>query len=213
MGCLYMLTAPTGKRYIGISKKTAAERFENHVKHLALGRRNAIHRALMKYGPGTFTVTTLLIAEDLQYLRWIEAAAIKAFGTFAPSGYNMTHGGEGSAFWAPESLAKARIGQRAAWKRDYEKRKAASVVAIAAMARATQDPAVEKLRRERISSTMKSVGMNRGSTNKMAKLTEDSVRQIKALIPFGTNAAIAKQFQVSAALIGLIRGGQRWAHI
>lgn len=214
MGCLYMLTSPSGKSYIGLSKRTAPERFANHLKHVGLGRRNAIHRAILKYGPETFRVRTLVIADDLEYLKLIEPLAIRAYSTFCPNGYNMTHGGEGSAFWAPESLVKAKIGQRAAWQRNYEQRKNASKPAIAAMRRACEDVEIETRRRRSISTTMKSRGIGKSATNGAAKLTRESVLRIREMLRTGlTQTGIAKSFGVSRRLIGFINTGHRWGHV
>jgi hypothetical protein len=128
MGCLYQLTSPSGKSYIGISSKTAADRFLKHTEH-ALGKRQngVLYSALRKYKPENFKVETLAIANDWDYLADLEIKVIAAFGTRYPSGYNMTDGGEGvigprsdktklaisiaqkKRFQRPEERAKAKI--------------------------------------------------------------------------------------------------------
>ena len=96
MGCLYQLTSPSGKSYLGISSKTAAHRFAKHVEH-ALGKREngVIYSALRKYGSDQFQIKTLVIANDWEYLCDLEKKAIIALQTRYPHGYNMTDGGEG----------------------------------------------------------------------------------------------------------------------
>lgn len=96
MGTLYLLTSPTGKSYIGISSKTTEKRWAKHVEH-AMGKRDngALYSALRKYGSESFTVRTLVICNDWDYLCELEIRAIEAFGTRSPGGYNITAGGEG----------------------------------------------------------------------------------------------------------------------
>lgn len=95
MGCLYKLTSPSGKSYIGISSKSTEARWAKHVEH-ALGKREAgaLYNALRKYGPHSFIVETLAIAK-FDYLRELEKRAIRSFGTLYPNGYNVALGGEG----------------------------------------------------------------------------------------------------------------------
>jgi group I intron endonuclease len=95
MGCLYRLTSPSGKAYIGITSKTADERWSVHQMRVREGRSQAIQKAIRKYGAENFKVETLVIADDWQYLCDLERKAIIAFGTRAPTGYNLTAGGEG----------------------------------------------------------------------------------------------------------------------
>ncbi len=107
MGALYQISFPNGKSYIGITKKTAIERFNTH-RYQAKGRRpHAIYNALREHGRENATLTTLAIA-DYDYLQMIEPKAIAAFGTKAPNGYNMTDGGEGTA--NPTAETRAKIG-------------------------------------------------------------------------------------------------------
>jgi group I intron endonuclease len=95
MGCLYKLTSPSGKSYIGISSKSTEARWAKHIEH-ALGKREngALYNALRKYGPHSFKVQTLAIAK-FDYLRELEKRAIRSFGTLYPNGYNVALGGEG----------------------------------------------------------------------------------------------------------------------
>lgn len=130
MGCLYQLTSPSGKSYIGITLKTAQERFEDHKVNYRR-RRTALHRAFRKYGPENFQLKTLVIANDWKYLCDLECEAIVAFGTKGPSGYNMTGGGDGVVEMCAESKEIHREntskGTLAAWQReDYRKSRAAA---------------------------------------------------------------------------------------
>ena len=98
MGCLYLIASPSGMRYIGIGATTAASRW---VSHVDAARRNgrtrepgALAKAIRQYGPEAFSVRTLVYAHDWNYLQYLETAAIQAYRTRAPRGYNMTAGGD-----------------------------------------------------------------------------------------------------------------------
>ncbi|HLP97024.1 MAG TPA: GIY-YIG nuclease family protein [Sideroxyarcus sp.] len=125
MGCLYQLVFPDGKSYIGITSKTAKQRFKEH----CLNSRNGITEypnyspeekaesdrkygfdnfgklpwltalggAIRKYGDGTIVVKTLVISNNIEYLKELEIKAIKQYRTlYRPfsrySGYNTSKG-------------------------------------------------------------------------------------------------------------------------
>jgi hypothetical protein len=117
VGELYRLDFPNGKSYIGITNETAALRFARHVKKANAGQKQAVLNAIRKYSPGRVKVSTLVIANDWGYLLDLERRAIQAFGTKAPSGYNLTDGGEGvlGLECRPETRAKisaANLGRK-----------------------------------------------------------------------------------------------------
>lgn len=96
MGALYRLDFPGGKSYVGITTRTAFERFQEHCRDAAKGRRNAVFSALRKYGSGSVAVRTLVDGiGDWELLCLAEVEAIDKFRTRAPFGYNMTAGGDG----------------------------------------------------------------------------------------------------------------------
>lgn len=109
MGCLYQITFPNGKSYIGITRKTAEQRFATH-RYQSKGKRAyAICEAFRAHGADNAVVTTLVIG-DYDFLATLEPAAIAAFGTKAPYGYNMTDGGEVPVGLTADSLAKIGAG-------------------------------------------------------------------------------------------------------
>jgi len=111
-GYLYKLRFPNGKEYIGITKRTVGVRFAQHVNFARSSAKPcAVHRAINKYGADAVEVETLLVA-DMKYLNVIEVAAIEAFGTKAPSGYNLTIGGEGTRGMDAETRAKMGIANK-----------------------------------------------------------------------------------------------------
>lgn len=90
---LYRLDFPNGKSYVGITSKTALKRFTDHASN-ARRPSFAVHHAIKKYGVSSVVLNTLVIG-DWEYLCEAEKRAIVVFNTKAPSGYNLTDGGEG----------------------------------------------------------------------------------------------------------------------
>lgn len=96
MGCLYKITSPSQKSYIGITLKTVEGRWAKHKEH-ALGKRDngALYSALRKYGPDSFTLEVLVASDDWDSLCRMEREFIQKFQTLSPNGYNIALGGEG----------------------------------------------------------------------------------------------------------------------
>jgi group I intron endonuclease len=109
VGCMYRLTFPSGKAYIGITKEAARERFSEHAYDAKRGLKKAISRAFRKYGSEAVKLETLVIASDWAYLCDLERKAIAAFGTKWPGGYNMTDGGEGSCGYKHSEETRAHL--------------------------------------------------------------------------------------------------------
>jgi len=92
---LYQLLFPNGKKYIGITSKTAKHRFNVHCSTPVL-RRSAVHRAIHKFGKESVILTVLAECDNWELLCLAEQEAIEKFNTYNPNGYNITLGGEGS---------------------------------------------------------------------------------------------------------------------
>lgn len=108
MGCLYQIDFPSGKKYIGISKHSADRRAKAHFDGARLGKKTIICNAIRKYGKENCKVVTLVVANDIEYLKDLEVKAIAAFNTKYPNGYNCTKGGDGVVD-LPEDLEKIRV--------------------------------------------------------------------------------------------------------
>ena len=94
MGCLYQLTFPSGKSYIGITTESLTQRISRHIGSAKNGADLLLSRAIKKYGD-IFERKMLVISNDWSYLCELEKKAIIAYDTFSPNGYNLTKGGEG----------------------------------------------------------------------------------------------------------------------
>ena len=105
MGQLYKLDFSNGKSYIGITTRSADERFNGHRARCrsVKGGDSALYRAWRKHGEPVLTV--LAVVEDRD-LAETEIRAIKAFSTLVPNGYNVLEGGQVSPMVLPHVAAK-----------------------------------------------------------------------------------------------------------
>ncbi len=95
-----------GKSYIGQTVKSLESRKNEHKRSL-----NDFYfiRALRKYGFDSFEWGVLEYCDSKEELDEMEFHYIKQYGSFRPSGYNMTLGGEGSLGWKPSVETKKKI--------------------------------------------------------------------------------------------------------
>jgi group I intron endonuclease len=128
MGCLYLISFPNGKQYIGITIQALERRFYHHCYQAENGGKTLVGKALKKYGREKVECRVLVEADDLAYLQEIERRAIKAYGTKCPSGYNLTDGGEGTLGrpTSPETRQKMRDAQKNKSPETIEKLRAAA---------------------------------------------------------------------------------------
>ncbi len=91
---IYILTSPSGRQYVG-RDSNLPRRVKDHLSGTCSNCRS-IHRAIEKYGAEAFEI------ELIQYphisdeaLNAVECWWIQRLQTIAPSGYNLTEGGEG----------------------------------------------------------------------------------------------------------------------
>ena len=106
MSVIYMVTSPSGKRYVGITTKTLARRKSVHLSAAKRGGKNIFYNAIRKYGDA---LKWSVVAEgefDREFLAMAEQEAIKHYKTKHPDGYNMTDGGEGTHGLSPSQHQK-----------------------------------------------------------------------------------------------------------
>jgi len=115
---IYMITGPDGRRYIGMTTKTEAQRMRQHRKDR--GRFNMpILKAIADHGIEAFTIRTLAECIDRREAIACERGLIAQYGTlYSAGGYNLTRGGVGmsgyrhtaetKAKWSAQRLGKKR---------------------------------------------------------------------------------------------------------
>ena len=88
-----------GKIYIGWTSKSVTERWRVHQQQsfAPKGQRYHFQNAIVKYGPESFHVETLISSYDKSFSLQMEEYYIARFRTHLPTvGYNRTLGGEGN---------------------------------------------------------------------------------------------------------------------
>lgn len=106
MGYIYKITnSVNDKSYIGFS---CNEPIQGRIKDHLSGKGNQlIASAILKYGRDAFEYKILEANVFDAFLPDLEMYYIAKFNTVAPSGYNLTHGGEG--FGTPSEIVRRKI--------------------------------------------------------------------------------------------------------
>jgi len=92
---LYRIDFPNGKVYIGITSRTAKERFATHCGNSK--KKNACQFAIHKYGKENVVLTVMAECDNWELLCLAEIEAIEKFNShISKNGYNITLGGEGN---------------------------------------------------------------------------------------------------------------------
>lgn len=103
--------AITGDLYVGMTSKTVAHRFKQHLLNARSGYRTHLCRAIRHYGEDAFSVSIIEECEDRNILAERERFWIK---TLAPQ-YNMTAGGDGGDTSSSPAFVAA-MAKRDFWK-------------------------------------------------------------------------------------------------
>ncbi|CAB5220968.1 grpIintron_endo, group I intron endonuclease [uncultured Caudovirales phage] len=104
MGDLYRLDFKSGKSYVGITRRTARERYVEHQQAAAKSQKGVVYKAWNKYG-----APDLVILDSIGHISDLYQAEIDAIvkhGTRHPHGYNLTDGGDIPPSLSPEVAAK-----------------------------------------------------------------------------------------------------------
>lgn len=107
----------TGKKYVGQTRRSVEERWDEHVHEARAGerRRNescrALARAIVKYGPERFTHDVLAIVYTQAAANRAERWWIARLSCRAPHGYNLDAGG-GARHVHPETRRMTCLGQQ-----------------------------------------------------------------------------------------------------
>lgn len=107
---VYILCFPNGKLYVGITTKTAEQRFQEHCKAARKGSSCAVHNAIRRYGPEAIRLVTLRSKVAWEEAKRLETEWIAYLDVQDKrNGYNRTAGGDGSAGCIPSAETKQRI--------------------------------------------------------------------------------------------------------
>jgi group I intron endonuclease len=106
MGVIYCLTSPSGKKYIGQTKRSVERRLREHSK--CSPGCVALNNAIEEYGFENFVCETLLIVNDAM-LDFYEVKLIEMYDTVSPNGYNIRFGGSVNSKHCKESCERMRL--------------------------------------------------------------------------------------------------------
>ena len=98
-GIIYKATnICNNKSYIGQTTRSLSSRINEHYSKASNAKSNKTYfaKALLKYNKKVFTWEILEICTSKEELDEMEYHYIRQYNTFAPIGYNLTYGGEGS---------------------------------------------------------------------------------------------------------------------
>lgn len=110
MGVIYKLTSPSGKSYIGQTKRSIEKRIKEHFK--CPGYCVALENAIKKYSD-KMEYEVLLEVNDEQ-LNFYEIRMIQVYDTIEPKGYNIRTGGSVSQHseLSCERMRQAKLGDK-----------------------------------------------------------------------------------------------------
>ncbi len=86
-----------GKKYVGKTSQGYLRRWLDHRRNARSDSGSLLGRAIMKYGPETFSVRLLYEAVDERECFAVEKGLIAEYGTLKPHGYNICIGGQGAS--------------------------------------------------------------------------------------------------------------------
>jgi len=110
MGIIYKITSPSGKSYIGQTRRRLQERLWRH-RDMKWGNCKLLKRAINKYGWERMQVQVLWTGPN-ELLDAKEIELIALHGTLAPHGYNSLPGGDVN----PMSVQNGRDSVRESWQ-------------------------------------------------------------------------------------------------
>ena len=104
VGVIYCITSPSGKHYIGQTRRALAKRLK---EHSTTQECRFLAAAFLKYGFDNMKVTILMECH-VDLLNVLEKACILGMNTMAPNGYNIRSGGR-DGFHCEDSRNRMRI--------------------------------------------------------------------------------------------------------
>lgn len=95
MACIYIITTPDGKQYVGVTSKTAEQRLAKHIEDAKGGRDTSVADAMRCCKFKGIKIDVLLESGIIDLLYQLEPVFIHKHDTRIPNGHNATIGGKG----------------------------------------------------------------------------------------------------------------------
>ena len=118
MGVIYCLTSPSGKQYIGQTKRTVEQRLKEHATRPASC--SILYNAITKYGIESFD-TEILVETNNDMLNHYETLFINMYNTIEPNGYNIRSGGCQQSTHSEESRKRMSVAKTGSKNHNYGK--------------------------------------------------------------------------------------------
>jgi len=223
MGCVYKLTFPNGKVYIGLTIKTFEHRWKKHLNSAKnINVRYPVHHAINKYGAENVFVDILHYSDVCETLKALEIEAIAQAKELGLILYNRTNGGDGALGYVTSEATKllqsekARGNKRAVGNTVWVGRKHTEETKkkISDFHKGKQHKLGQKDSAATIAKRISSLRAAR-TTSKHVKLSYGKVVIIKQLITENVKQTqeIANIFGVSKASINLIKRNKNWPDV
>lgn len=106
-GIIYCIQSPSGKKYIGQTRRRLEKRVEEHTKQYQK-HESLIHKAICKYGIDACSIEVLKRCSIGDLDHW-EQHFIKEMKTICPHGYNIRSGGSKHSGHCEASREKMRL--------------------------------------------------------------------------------------------------------
>jgi group I intron endonuclease len=95
--------------YIGVTRKTVAQRWSAHINVMRGKNQRLLYVAMREHGHENFSIEQIAVAQSLEELGSLEAQYIKELNCYIPNGYNMTSGGFGSMGYSMTEEVRQKI--------------------------------------------------------------------------------------------------------
>ena len=210
MGACYLLQFPNGKVYVGITTKTATDRFVAHCRAHTQSQwgHYPLYRALRKYGPESVIVHVLTESEDWATLCAYERTFIALFGSqHRALGYNCTSGGDGMPDLSEEARERHADAQRKRWVSPVLREKMAAAAGDALRKRWADDPEY----REKMAAVYADAG--RGQKTRSLAALVDSVPDYGEFTAIGVPDPTDFVDRVRVAVLRSPMGGHQLARV
>lgn len=222
--CAYrVFCIPSGKSYLGITKRGSKRRWAEHISDARTGKMTALHIAIREFGIEAFTVEEICCARDVADLCEVERILIRQYDTRQPNGYNGDAGGNQFSYLkTPESIERSAAKHRGMPRSPDASERAAqkirgtvrSAETRAKMAAARTGTTRSPETRGKISLAKTGISCNSGEQNGQSKLNADQVREARTRLASGeSQRSIARSFGIHYNAIWKIHNGLKWRSV
>lgn len=229
MGCVYKLSFPNGKAYIGVTVREMSLRWRRHV-YCSKNKeyQQPVHRAINKYGHENVVISFLYENIDDDFLFDLEVEEIRKAKETGLILYNMTSGGDGVSGYVLNEADRKKISSSLLgntrtlgrkWTEEERLKRAANRKPISEETRQKLSTASTGkqacLGKTHSEEAKKLMSQNRtGSLNANSKLSEEQVIEIRKLLAQGKmHKEIAPLYGITTGTVSGIATKRLWSSV